>query len=411
MLLIPTTLMGVEIPIAVRILNKKPGESGEDAGFVYMSDTIGGVFGALLTGILFIPLLGFHGSMYFGGFLNIITALLVFILSVQLYRISPKILYGGVVLIFGIGLWFITTTDMWDTSNIKLFSSLHRNATIVESVSSPYQHILVTKNPSYGNSLFLNGRLQITEQDSLLYHEFLVRPALAAHSNPQKVLVIGGGDGGVLRQLLEADLSDITHVDLDEKVIEVSRKHLPLVSKGSLDDPKVSRVIADGRLFLEKTDEMFDIIVIDLPSPYFIKLELLYSQEFYQLVQQKLNRGGIVVTQASTPYLFLEAHTAILNTISSVFRHTYSYTVAGASLSSIGYVIGSDTVDSRTVHNRNIESGKWYNPTHHSELFINPTFLEDVYLNNNIPISIDNKPVIYRFLEPSYTGSGILDTD
>ncbi|MEX0917007.1 MAG: fused MFS/spermidine synthase [Candidatus Paceibacterota bacterium] len=406
-LLLPTTLMGMEIPLAVRIINKKTAEAGSDTGFVYTADTLGGVIGALSTGVFLIPLIGLHGAMYLGGFLNTITAILV----VSMGRFFSRFWYLMLFIVAVVGILFIfsSASDL-RSSNAKFFGFLFPHDTLVESVHSPYQHIVITKNTIFGNTLRLNNNIQTTEGDSLSYHEYLVLPAVAAHPNPKTALVIGGGDGGALYQLLSAGIEKITHVDLDEKVIELSKKHLSAVHRGSLDDPRVTRFIDDGRVFLEeRTEEKFDIIIVDLPNPNQAALAPLYSQEFYRIAYRHLNPKGVLVTQAGSPYYYLEGHATILKTISSVFRQTFSYSVPIPSMSSEGYVIAGKGLDPRRIENVNPPEGKWYDAQVHQVLFVNPVFLRNFFDSEESSLSTDNDPIIYPFFQPQFFGQGVLD--
>ncbi len=227
-LLLPTILMGMEIPIAVKILEQK-GKEGA-TGFVYFSDTLGGVIGAFFSGIFFIPVLGFHGAMYLGAFLNVMTSLFA-------SRNGKKknivfILLMLVLLIAGVGFLFLSKSTFYSLkirfldsfySAGSLFSETYYTKTVYSAISS-FQHILVLYSPYYGYQLVLDGELQVSEKDSLKYHEYLVLPAVAAHPNPKNALVIGGGDGGSLYQLLKFNFTTIDHVDLDKKVVEVSKE-------------------------------------------------------------------------------------------------------------------------------------------------------------------------------------------
>ncbi len=406
LLLIPTSLMGMEIPLAVKALSKKKEKVGSDVGFVYFADTFGGVIGSFGAGLLFIPLLGFQGSMFFGASLNVLTA--VFAARIG-KKISKAFIFITTLIFIIISLFFLFSTPQLQRLNLNFVNDFYATETI-ETVSSQYQLITIAYSPYYGNSLYLDQELQITERDSLAYHEYLVLPALSSHQNPKKALVIGGGDGGALYQLLQQNISEIDHVDLDEKVIELSKKYLKNIHHGSLGDKRVKRHIEDGRKFLETTQsETYDIIIIDLPDPLKIQLAPLYSEEFYQLVKKALKKDGIMTTQAMSPYYYLEGHATIYKTIASIFPNTASYSVPLSAMSSMGYVIASPSIDVKKVNNKNEIKGKWYNQKNHENLFIQPLFFEKYLNNNTLQISTDSNPIIVTYSQSQYYGYGIGD--
>lgn len=412
-LLIPTTLMGMEIPIAVKILERLGSKSA--TGFVYFSDTFGGVLGALFAGVFFIPVLGFHGAMYLGGFLNLLT----FLLATRIGKKRNVLFMASVFIIFilGMGILFKSKPlsdklklNFLDTfySAGSLFAETYYTETAY-SVISPFQHILILKSPYYGYQLYLDGKHQISDKDSLAYHEYLVLPAIAAHANPKNALVIGGGDGGALYQLLKFNLTRIDHVDLDKKVVEVSRTYLKNVHRGSLDDKRVNRIIMDGRKYIEQTpDETYDVIIIDLPDPKKLELVPLYTKEFYDQIKRVLRKDGLVATQADSPYYFLEGFTSIYKTMKSSMPQTYPYLFIGSSSGSIGYAISGKTLDPRIARNEQVY-GKWYSTSDNEFLFKFPKFLQNYFNNNSVQISTDENPMVHVYMQNNYYFKGVAD--
>jgi len=412
-LLIPTILMGMEIPIAVKILEQFGNKSS--TGFVYFSDTLGGVIGALFSGLIFIPILGFHGAMYLGGTLNILTFVLVtrigkkrnfwFLISISLIFISIiSLIFVSQPLFYKIKLNFLDSFF----STGSLFSETYYTKSIY-SVISPFQHILIVNSPYYGNQLLLDGKIQVSDKNSLIYHEYLVLPALAAHPNPKKVLVIGGGDGGVLYQLLRFKFDKIDHVDLDKKVVETSKQYLKNVHRGSLYDDRIDRIFMDGRKYIkQKSDETYDIIIIDLPDPKNLAVVPLYTKEFYDDIRRVLSKNGFVVTQADSPYFYLEGFTSIFKTMKSSIPNTYPYIFPGSASGSIGYVISGKSLDPKIIRNKEI-SGKWYSPSDNDFLFKFPKFLQNYFENNSIQISTDENPIVHVYMQNNYYNKGIAD--
>ncbi|MBI2546292.1 fused MFS/spermidine synthase [Candidatus Woesearchaeota archaeon] len=412
LVLIPTFLMGVEIPLAVRILTygSKP---AHPTGFVYFSDTFGGVLGSFLSGIIIIPILGFYGAMIFGGVLNIFAAILgimLFIKSRDLRSYLPLI----IILMIFIGAAVMLNKENFYKQDLNFFNSIYDKkdfyyAETIYSTISPFQSIIIANSPYFGNQLYINGDLQVSDYDSLIYHEFLVLPAFAVHPNPKKILVIGGGDGGALYQILKFNATKIDHVELDKKVIDVSQNYLKNVHKGTLDNQRVNTFIEDGRYFLANNKDKYDIIIIDLPDPKKIELAALYSKEFYQLVHNSLEDDGVMVTQTNSPYHYLFAYASTYNAIRSIFPNAEAYTVQIPSMGNTGYIIASKTTNLKIVKNK-IYS-KWYNSDKHEEIFYMPEYLTSFLENNTVPISTDTNPVIHLYSQPVYYAKGILDTE
>jgi len=412
-LLIPTALMGMEIPIAVKILEQLGGKSA--TGFVYFADTLGGVIGALFAGIFFIPLLGFHGAMYLGGFLNLLT----FLLATRIGKKRNLTFIISIFIIFVIGLVFLfTSKPLLDKIKLNFLDSFFSIGSLfyetyytepVYSVISSFQHILILNSPYYGNQLILDGKIQVSEKESLRYHEYLVLPALAAHPNPKSALVIGGGDGGALYQLLKFNFTRIDHVELDKEVIEVSKKYLQNVHRGSLDDKRVNIIIMDGRKYIEQTqDETYDIIILDLPDPKKLEVVPLYTKEFYDEVKRVLKKDGFVVTQADSPYFFLEGVTSIYKTMKVSMPQTYPYLFPGSASGSIGYITAGKNLDPRIVRNKAV-SGKWYSTSDNEFLFRFPKFLQNYFDNNTIQISTDENPIVHVYMQNNYYFRGVAD--
>jgi len=412
-LLLPTILMGMEIPIAVSILENK--EKTKATGFVYFSDALGGVIGALFTGLFFIPLLGFHGAMFLGATLNIIT----FILATRINKKKSFLFIAAIIiiLILSLGLLF-ASTDFLQTLKLRFVDSFFSVGSYYYSVyytkpiystNSPYQHIMIMDSPYYGKGLYLDGILQVSDKASIKYHEYLVMPAIASSSQPKNILLIGGGDGGALYQILKFNFQKIDHIDLDEEVIKTSKKYLENVHHGSLFDESVNRKIGDGRQFLKNTkDNTYDIIIIDLVDPSKLAVTPLYSKEFYEEVKRVLKPKGIMTTQFTPPYYFLEGFTSVYKTINSVFEQTYPYVLAGSLQGSLGYIIAGKGVDPRVVRNENVE-GVWYSPEHNKYLFELPKFIKNYLNNNTIQISTDNNPIIHVYMQNNYFYRGLAD--
>lgn len=211
---------------------------------------------------------------------------------------------------------------------------------------TPYQDVLVQDGAAFGRSLVLDGKTQSTEVDEFAYHEGLVHPAMISHPAPKSVFVAGGGEGATLREALRhSTVESVVMVDIDEKVVELCREYLPDHHQGSFDDPRVKLIHDDALAYLESTSERFDVIIIDVPDP----LEagpayLLFTQEFYSLVRDRLNDAGIMVSQSGPtgPSFYEQCFSAVANTVGSVFPVlTLSESFVPSFGSTWGFVIGS----------------------------------------------------------------------
>ncbi len=216
---------------------------------------------------------------------------------------------------------------------------------------SRYQEIAVVRLRQFGKALVLDGLIQSTEADEYVYHEALVHPALVAHPNPRRVLILGGGEGATLREALKhGTVSEAVMVDIDELVVEVARRYLPEWHQGAFDDPRARVVIADGMEYVERAaerGERFDVVVMDLTDPYGSEIaHKLYSREAFGKIKSILSPGGIVVTQAGNSYFFPKAYEAVLGSISSVFREVCEYGVWVPSfLYTNNFIAASDEVN------------------------------------------------------------------
>jgi len=254
---------------------------------------------------------------------------------------------------------------------------------------SDYQSICVLDTVPFGRALILDGVLQTTEMDEFIYHEMIVHPALISLAQPERVLIVGGGDGGCLRRALEHPLREAVQVELDQAVVEACRRYLPQVSSGAFDDPRLHLRFADGYEFVEKAQEPFDAIIVDLtdPSPPGPSLRL-FTAEFYQAVRRILKEEGLVVTQSSSPLLLTDDLLRIYANLKAVFPLVrvclapvpsypgvlWSFTLASE---------GNDplALDEATVRQRLEARGispRYYSPQMHLASFALPPFLADL---------------------------------
>lgn len=185
-----------------------------------------------------------------------------------------------------------------------LYKSWHQSFRIDRVLyrdKTDYQDLVIFQTPEFGRVLALDGIVQLTEADEHIYHEMLAHVPVLAHGGVSDVLIIGGGDGGVLREVLKHPVKSATLVEIDRGVIDLCREHMPSVSDGAYDDPRTEVIITDGVKFVAETDRRFDVIVVDSTDPVGPG-KVLFTQEFYRSCQRCLKPGGILVTQNGVPF-------------------------------------------------------------------------------------------------------------
>jgi spermidine synthase len=217
--------------------------------------------------------------------------------------------------------WFIEYTHPTQ-------AHMHGIERYVYSGQSAFQKIDIIDTEFFGRCLVLDGKIQSAEFDEYIYHEALIHPAMVTYQEPKRVLVVGGGEGAVLREILKhPSVEKLVMIDIDKEVVELCEIHLPKWNNGTFDDPRVKLLFMDARRYLEEVEEKWDIIFIDLPEPLDDSpCYLLFTKEFYQIIRERLNPKGIVALQAGelNPRLF-HCHSAVYNTLKQVFKHVDSY--------------------------------------------------------------------------------------
>jgi spermidine synthase len=189
---------------------------------------------------------------------------------------------------------------------------------LVRDEQSAYQHVKVLDTTPFGRMLVLDDAVQTTIADEAAYHEMLVHVPMLAHPNPRQVLIIGGGDGGTLRRVLQHPIEHVLQVEIDEAVIRLSRELLPEISAGAYEDPRAEVIVGDGVAFLESHVDAFDVILIDSTDPVG-PAEGLFSFGFYKSVLRTLRQGGLMASHCGSPLLMADGWLRSLTTLEGVF--------------------------------------------------------------------------------------------
>jgi spermidine synthase len=294
----------------------------------------------------------------------------------------------------------------WFSDNISPnLTMLHSIKERIYSGRSKFQSIDIINTGSFGVCLVLDGKIQSSEADEFIYHEALVHPAMLTHPQPERVFIAGGGEGATLREVLaHKTVKRAVMVDIDEEVVSLCRRLLPSWHQNAFDDPRAELHFADARKYLDESSEKFDVIIIDLVDP----LEqgparLLYTQEFYQIVKQKLGPDGIMSVQAEpAEWRNLENFTAIANTLRTVFPITSHYQVHVPSFLGLwGFVTASQSLDPLELTPQEIDARistriskklKSYDGLTHQAMFTIPKHIR-VKLSASKRIITDKQPI------------------
>ena len=188
-----------------------------------------------------------------------------------------------------------------------------------------HQRLKVFQNATFGRVLTLDDVVQTTEGDNFIYHEMLTHVPILAHGAAKRVLIIGGGDGGMAREVLRHQTVDhVTMVEIDAGVVDFSREYLPALSQGAFDDPRLTLVIDDGAAFMRDTTDRFDVIIVDSTDPIGPG-EVLFTDTFYGHAKRALTPGGILVTQNGVPFMQGDELTNTMRAFRALFADATCY--------------------------------------------------------------------------------------
>ncbi|PLA74039.1 polyamine aminopropyltransferase [Hydrogenovibrio sp. SC-1] len=199
---------------------------------------------------------------------------------------------------------------------------------VLFEVDTGHQHLVIFKNDQWGTVMALDGVIQTTEKDEFIYHEMMTHVPMLAHGHAKKVLIIGGGDGGILREVLKHScVESVTQVEIDQQVIDMCVQYLPNHSAGAFEDPKANIVIADGVDFVTDCAEQFDVIISDSTDPIGPG-EVLFTSRFYQGIQRCLNPGGVFVAQNGVSFMQTDEVFTTFKRLTPLFQQASFYAAA-----------------------------------------------------------------------------------
>lgn len=250
---------------------------------------------------------------------------------------------------------------------------------------SEHQHIIIFHNSKFGRVMALDGIVQTTERDEFIYHEMLTHVPVFGHGHVENVLIVGGGDGGMLREICRhKTIKKVTMVEIDKAVVDMCRTYLPGHSQGAFDDSRLNLVISDGAEFVKETDDKFDIIIIDSTDPIGPG-EVLFTNDFYTNCKNRLKEGGIIVTQNGVVFFQIDEVKNTAQSFRNLFRDWHFYTASVPTY--IGGIMafgwGTDNPELRnvpleTLINRSRSANittRYYNPYIHKASFGLPQYM------------------------------------
>ena len=256
---------------------------------------------------------------------------------------------------------------------------------VLHEVKTDHQHLIIFRNARYGRVMALDGIIQTTEADEFIYHEMLAHVPLFAHGNARRVLIVGGGDGGMLREVLRHDsVEHVTQVEIDQAVVDMAIAHLPNHSAGAFDDPRLDLVIDDGVEFVARCDSRYDVIISDSTDPIGPG-EALFTRDFYRGCHNCLAEGGILVTQNGNAFGQLDEVQTTAKRLNGLFGDWTFYAAAVPTYIGGLMAFAWASEDRRlrevplsTLQERFAASGiqtRYYTPAVHQAAFALPAFV------------------------------------
>lgn len=260
----------------------------------------------------------------------------------------------------------------------------------VESVlfreKTEHQDLVIYQTAQWGRVMALDGIMQVCERDEFIYHEMLTHVPMLAHGAAREICIIGGGDGGMLREALRHPVDRVTMIEIDDSVVELSKTWLPSISAGAFDDPRADLVIADGARFMAETDRSFDVIIVDSTDPMGPG-EVLFTSEFYGHCKARLNPGGVMTTQSGVVMIQGGELTTTVRRLGEHFADAHGYIAAVPTYAGgfMAFGWGTDDVSLRQISAERLQERfaaieldtKYYNPDLHRGAFALPSYIAE----------------------------------
>lgn len=338
-------LIGLEIPLVMRIIQTRSTVADAVAD-VFSFDYVGALLASLAFPLVMLPHLGIMRTSLLVGEANLAIALVNVLYFRRTLRRPARLVVPGLFLMAALGAGFALA----DRIGSRFEETLYEDQ-IVFSRQTAYQRLVLTKWKS-DFRLYINGNLQFSSRDEKRYHEPLVHVPMLLARDRRTVLVLGGGDGLALREILRyADVARVDLVDLDPAMTALARdnRFLRTLNRASFADPRVTVHTRDAFSFVQESNTAYSVVIIDLPDPNDTGLGKLYSREFYAFVAKRLRPGGIVITQATSPYYAAESFWCIDTTMRTAFPRTVPMHVNVPSFGEWGFIMCGSGFDQAVV--------------------------------------------------------------
>ena len=383
-------MVGMEVPLVMRALNARQTAFKELVSTVLTFDYLGALAVSLLFPLVLAPHLGLTRTGFLFGMCNVGVALwTIYTFRAELKNVAMRMLRACFVLCLLI-VGFAMSDRLVAWGEHGMFGD-----EVVYSTSTPYQRLVITRWKD-DLRLYINGNLQFSSRDEYRYHEALVHPALEALPWARSVLVLGGGDGLALREILRyPNIRQVTLVDLDPAMTKAfaNRPELVKLNHGSLNDPRVKVINTDAAIWLQKNADMFDAAIIDFPDPSSFALGKLFSVPFYGILQKHIAANGLIVVQATSPYFAPHAYWSIEATLREVGLRTYPYHLYVPSFGEWGFILASPQQDYRPPTQFRLPM-RYLNAETTREMF---TFPPDMPRLDVEPNRLNNQSLVHYF--------------
>ena len=385
-------LTGLEVPLLTRILEGK--ESLKDnLSNILAFDYLGALIATLIFPFFLIPFVGLFKSSLIFGLINVWIGLLTFVVfrsSISSNKRSQLIWLGGTSVTLLVGFMLFQSSKILIDWNNKIYKY-----DVVYEDRTPYQNIVLTESAAEFR-LYLNGAIQFSSKDEYRYHEALVHIPAQQLTEVKKALILGGGEGLALRELLKYDeLEQVVLVDLDPAIVDLSKNFTSIkkLNGSALTDPRVEIITADAFTYLSTHEDIYDLIIVDLPDPTSESLARLYSDVFYKLLFKSLSADGVMVTQATSPELTPDAFWCINATLEQIENvSTFPYHVHIPSFGEWGFIMAKRDDRLKTTFRTDIDYRYLENGIMHHLLY----FPKDKRLRNILPNTLD-RPILLDY--------------
>jgi spermidine synthase len=330
-------LVGLEIPLLMRIVRDRY-NFRDVIAHVLTFDYLGALAASLIFPIILVPRLGLVRSAMLFGLINVAVALWSTFLFANQLATTRLLRAACLIVLIALGVGIAQAKKITATAEDNIYAD-----EIIFARDTRYQHLVLTRFKD-DLRLFLNSHLQFSSRDEYRYHEALIHPGLSSIPAPRRILILGGGDGLAVREILKyPQIESITLVDLDPEMTKLFSSHAMLtqLNQNSLLSPKLHVFNADAFPWIDSNTDSFDFIVIDFPDPTNYSLGKLYTTAFYRAVARHLSAQGVVVVQSTSPMFARDSFWCIANTLKQAGLKTYPYHVYVPSFGEWGFVLAS----------------------------------------------------------------------